>query len=126
MPESNIHATVKDANDRWNEAFNSGDAAAVAALYTEDGTVLPHTHAVVRGPTAISDFWAGMISAGIKDHGIELLDAHDAGDVAYSSGKWWASGLGENGKAARYEGTIVTILKKQCDGSWKMCLHTWN
>jgi uncharacterized protein (TIGR02246 family) len=126
MPESNIREIVKDGNDRWNAAFNSGDSASIAALYTEDGTVLPHTHAIVKGRTAIADFWAGMISAGIKGHGIELVDAHDAGDIAYSSGKWWASGLGEDGKAIRYEGTIVTILRKQSDGSWKTCLHTWN
>ena len=126
MPDSNIRGIVKEANDRWNAAFNSGDAAAVAALYTDDGLVLPHTHAIVRGPIAISDFWAGMISAGIKDHGIELLDAQDAGELAYSSGRWWASGVGEDGKPLRYQGTIVTVLRKQRNGSWKTCLHTWN
>jgi uncharacterized protein (TIGR02246 family) len=126
MPESDIRGIVKDANDRWNAAFNSGDAAAVAALYTADGTVLPHTHAVVKGSAAIADFWAGMISAGLKDHGIELLDAQDAGDLAYSSGKWWATGPAKDGKAQRFEGTIVTILRRQSDGSWKTCLHTWN
>jgi uncharacterized protein (TIGR02246 family) len=117
---------VKEANDRWNAAFNSGDAGAVAALYTADGTVLPHTHAVVKGAAAIADFWAGLISAGVKDHGIKLLDAQDAGDLAYSSGKWWATGTGDDGIAQRFEGTIVTILRRQSDGSWKTCLHTWN
>ena len=77
MPESDIRRIVSKANDRWNAAFNSGDAAAVAALYTADGTVLPHTHAVVKGTAAIADFWAGLISAGVKDHGIELLDAQE-------------------------------------------------
>ncbi|APO79868.1 NTF2 domain-containing protein (plasmid) [Rhizobium etli 8C-3] len=126
MPQKDIAAIAKDAHDRWNQAFNSGDSASIAALYTEDATVLPHTHAIVKGQAAISDFWAGMISAGVKDHGIELLEAHDGGDIAYSSGKWWASGLGEDGKEQRYEGTIVTIFRKQRDGSWKTCLHTWN
>ena len=126
MPESEINRIVKNANDRWNAAFNRGDAAAVAELYTADGTVLPHTHAVIKGSAAIADFWAGMISAGVKDHGIELLDAQDAGDLAYSNGKWWANGSGDNGQAQRFEGTIVTILRKQSDGSWKTCLHTWN
>ena len=74
MPESDMRGIVSKANDRWNAAFNSGDATAVAALYTTDGTVLPHTHAVVKGTEAIAEFWSGMIAAGIKDHGIELLD----------------------------------------------------
>lgn len=126
MPESDIRNIVNEANDRWNAAFNSGDAAAVAALYTTDGTVLPHTHVVVKGSAAIADFWASLISAGVKEHGIELHDAQEAGDVAYSSGKWWATGSGDDGQSQRFEGTIVTILRRQRDGSWKTCLHTWN
>ena len=126
MPESDMRGIVSKANDRWNAAFNSGDATAVAALYTTDGTVLPHTHAVVKGTEAIAEFWSGMIAAGIKDHGIELRDAQQAGDIAYSNGKWWATGVGDDGKPQRFEGTIVTILRKQGDGSWRICLHTWN
>lgn len=126
MPESDIREMVRQANDRWNAAFNGGDAGAVAALYTADGTVLPHTHAVVRGTAAIADFWAGLISAGVKDHGIELFDVESEGNLAYASGRWWATGSGEDGKAVRFEGTIVTIFRKQGDGSWKLCLHTWN
>ena len=49
MPESDINTIVKEAQHRWNTAFNSGDAAAVAALYTLDGTVLPPAHAAVKG-----------------------------------------------------------------------------
>lgn len=126
MPESDIRGIVKEASDRWNAAFNGGDAAAVAALYTEDATVLPHTHAVVKGTAAIADFWAGLISAGVKDHGIELREVEEEGNLAFSSGKWSATGLAEDGKAVRFEGTIVTIFRKQDDGSWKLCLHTWN
>ncbi len=126
MPESDIRGMVKEANDRWNAAFNGGDAAAVAALYTADGTVLPHTHAVVKGTAAIADFWAGLISAGVKDHGIELRDVEGGGNLAYANGKWWATGTGDDGKAVRFEGTIVTIFRKQGDDTWKVCLHTWN
>ena len=33
-------ATIEKLNDIWSAAFNKGDAAAVAALYTEDAYVL--------------------------------------------------------------------------------------
>ena len=126
MTQLEIRKIVAEANDRWNAAFNSGDADVVAALYTADCTVLPPTHAVVKGAVAIKEFWYGLISAGVKDHGIELLDAEAADDIAYATGKWWATGQGEGGQTPRYEGTVVTIFRRQSDGSWRACLHTWN
>jgi len=44
-------------NDVWTAAFNKGDAAAVAALYTEDAYVLPPGSAIVKGRPAIEAFW---------------------------------------------------------------------
>lgn len=126
MATEDIRTTVQQANDRWNKAFNSGDADAVAALYTADATVLPHTHAIVKGTAAIKEFWNGMISAGVKDHGLELHNAETSGDIAVANGKWWATGQGEGGATQRYEGSVVTIFRRQPDGSWKACLHTWN
>lgn len=117
---------ARRANDAWNSAFNQGDAAAIAALYTNNAVVLPPTHAIVEGTAAIRDFWQGLISAGFKEHGIEVIDAQEDGSLAFASGKWWANGPDEAGETQRFEGTVVTVLRRQGDGSWKSCLHTWN
>ena len=50
-------ATIEKLNDVWTAAFNKGDAAAVAALYTEDAYVLPPGSAMVKGRPAIEAFW---------------------------------------------------------------------
>jgi uncharacterized protein (TIGR02246 family) len=50
-------ATIEKLNDAWTAAFNKGDAAAVAALYTEDAYVLPPSSAMVKGRAAIEAFW---------------------------------------------------------------------
>ena len=50
-------ATIEKLNDVWTAAFNKGDAAAVAALYTEDAYVLPPGSAMVKGRAAIEGFW---------------------------------------------------------------------
>jgi uncharacterized protein (TIGR02246 family) len=123
---NDIRGAVRRANDAWNSAFNRGDAAAVAALYTDNATVLPPTHAVVKGTDAIRDFWQGLITAGFKEHGIEMIDAEADGGLAFATGKWSANGPGEAGKVQRFEGTVVTMLRRQGDASWKACLHTWN
>jgi len=50
-------ATIERLNDAWTAAFNKGDAAAVAALYTEDAHVLPPGADMVKGRSAIEAFW---------------------------------------------------------------------
>ena len=50
-------ATIEKLNDLWTTAFNKGDAAAVAALYTEDAYVLPPGAEMVKGRVAIEAFW---------------------------------------------------------------------
>ena len=50
-------AAIEKFNDVWTAAFNKGDAAAVAALYTEDAYVLPPGSAMVKGRAAIEAFW---------------------------------------------------------------------
>jgi len=123
---NDIRVMVQRAQDAWNAAFNRGDAVGVAAQYTQNAAVLPPTHSVIKGTAAIRDFWQGLITAGFKEHGIEMLDAEAEGGFAFASGRWWASGPGEGGKAQRFEGIVVTVMRRQGDGTWKACLHTWN
>ncbi len=48
-PAHDIKAEIDAANAKWSEAFNKGDAAAVAQFYTEHATALPPA---ARWPTA--------------------------------------------------------------------------
>jgi uncharacterized protein (TIGR02246 family) len=125
MP-SDIRGIVKTNNDNWNAAFNRGDAAAVAALYTDDATVLPHTHDVISGSSKIKEFWTSVIGAGFKDHSIEMLDVHVDGNLACEIAKWAASGPGQDGQTQSYGGSLVNLYERQGDGSWKCRLHIWN
>jgi ketosteroid isomerase-like protein len=42
-----VDEQVKAAYAAWDDAFNKGDAKAVAAFYTDNATFLPATHDVV-------------------------------------------------------------------------------
>lgn len=52
-------ATIQKLDDAWSDAFNRGDAAAVAAMYAEDAYLLPPGHDMVKGHAAIEAFWKG-------------------------------------------------------------------
>src|SRR5882762_9140433 len=49
-------ATIQKLNDRFVAAFNKGDAAAIATMYTDDAVVLPPGSEMVKGKTAIEAF----------------------------------------------------------------------
>jgi len=121
-----VRAAIQANNDRWNSAFNAGDATAVAALYTVDATVLPHTHDVVSGEGAIRNFWRSVIDAGFSNHAIELIDVHRDGNLALETAKWQAEGPGEGGGRQSFGGSLVNVFEQQSDGSWKCRLHIWN
>ena len=46
-------AAIQKLNDEWAAAFNKGDAAAVAAMYTKDAYVLPPGFEIMKGRAAI-------------------------------------------------------------------------
>jgi uncharacterized protein (TIGR02246 family) len=50
-------AMIQQLNDKWEDAFNKGDAAAVAAMYAENAYVLPPGGDMVKGRPAIEAFW---------------------------------------------------------------------
>src|SRR5580704_8456677 len=44
-------ATINKLNEAWCAAFNKGDAAALAAMYADDATVLPQGGPMIKGAT---------------------------------------------------------------------------
>ncbi|HET6469683.1 MAG TPA: SgcJ/EcaC family oxidoreductase [Geminicoccaceae bacterium] len=123
---ADLRAVVAGNNQKWNDAFNSGNVDAVAALYTRDATVLPHTHDVITGAENIRSFWKAVVDGGFRDHTIEVIDVYGKGDVAYQTARWTATGAGEGGGRRSFGGSLVTVSERQDDGSWKLRLHIWN
>ena len=62
-----IKSDIDAANAKWVAAFNKGDAASVAQLYTEHATALPPGAPMAKGRAAIQAFWQGAIQSGIKN-----------------------------------------------------------
>ena len=65
--ESRTH--IDEALVKFVAAFNAGDAATVASLYTEDAALYPPGAERVDGRSAIQTFWQGAIDSGMKIDG---------------------------------------------------------
>ena len=71
-------AAIQKLDDQWASAFNKGDAAAVAAMYTDDAYVLPAGAPMVHGHADIQAFW-GQTMQQLADVKCTALDVMPVG-----------------------------------------------
>ena len=117
---------VRDAivatGGKFTAAFDKGDAAGVAAFYTEGGQLLPPNAGVVEGREAIQAFWQGAMDMGIASAKLETLEVEGHGDTAIAVGKYklYASD-GQKLDAGKY-----IVVWKQEGGQWKLHRDIFN
>lgn len=116
-----------DANDAaWSVAANQGDAAGVAALYTEDATMLPPGMPIQQGRAAIEKTVAEITNSGVRNIALSALDVAQFGpDTAREIGRVTLEAPGPKGRFVATEGKYVVIWKL-VGGKWKVIVDIWN
>ena len=120
--KTDAHRAIVEANERFMAAFNSGDAAALAALYTEEGQVLPPNSDFVSGRQAVQGFWQAVMDMGVKEARLETGEVEGHGDTAAEVSTFTL--LGEGGQVLD-EGKYIVIWK-QDKGRWKLHRDIFN
>jgi len=117
-----IGEAITTANENFMAVFNQGDAAGLAALYTENGQLLPSQSDFVTGRSAIQEFWQGAMDMGTKSVKLETVDVEGCGKTAYEVGKYT---LFADGEQMIDKGKYIVIWKKE-DGKWKLHRDIFN
>jgi len=118
--------TAIEANTKqFVEAFNKGDAAAVANMYTMDARVLPPNAEMVEGRGNIQKFWQGAMTAGVKMVSLETVHVETQGNVAVEVGRYTTTTPGAGGTTTTDKGKYVVIWKRE-GGSWKLAVDIFN
>ena len=121
-----IRRSIVDVEAKFTAAFNRGDVAGVAALYTDDATLLPPNSETLQGRQAIQDFWTGGLRMGLKDVTLTTVDVGGSDDTAYSIGKYTLNIQPEGQEGMSDSGKYVVVWKRQADGTWKYHVDIWN
>jgi len=116
---------------KFDDAMLKGDAAAVAAFYTEDACYVDPTAGPIYGRKAIEKYHADLFQ---KVHFIKhasTLDQYSphimgtAGNEVWTTGEWNAIFQVENGAPLQAKGHWLDVDVREGDG-WKFRLNNWN
>ncbi len=118
-----VSAEIRAANERFVAANNAGDAAAVAAMYTDDAILYPpNGEPLAGGPEEIATFFQGAFDAGIERVILETIEAVGMGDAAVEVGRLTL--LSADG--ATIDRGSYMVLWKKTDAGWKLHRDIWN
>jgi ketosteroid isomerase-like protein len=117
-----VRAEIEAANKVWEAAAGRGDGPAVAALYTENGQLLPPQSDVVAGTDAIGAFWQAVFDSGVKGVSLMTSEVESHGDTAHEVG---TLELRDADGRVLDQGKYIVIWKK-VGTSWKLHHDIWN
>ena len=113
---------IKGVADAYVKATLAGDAKAVAALYTEDAVEMPPNQPMVKGRTAIEQYYQKGFGSGnkISAFSVTHLQTEAAGDLGYDAGTYQQTMTPAGGdKPVSDSGKYVVILKR-AGSAWKV------
>jgi uncharacterized protein (TIGR02246 family) len=123
MTMSQDEATIQKLIDAFAEAFNRGDTASMATMYTEDAYLLPPQADIMRGRPAIQQFWQAA-SEQIGDMKLTIVDIESLGsDAAREIGTLTGKTKGQ--PQQEVVGKYVVVWRK-VGNDWKLATDIWN
>jgi uncharacterized protein (TIGR02246 family) len=114
-------SAVKKVTAKWQAAYNAGDGAAIAALYSNDAVLHPPNSAPVTGAEAIEAFWTQGASQGASTE-LTTKELYSMGDMAVEVGMY----SGTNADGSHDDHGHFTVIYKKVDGKWMMFRDMWN
>ncbi|MCF8235968.1 MAG: DUF4440 domain-containing protein [Bacteroidales bacterium] len=117
-----VSKDVEAVNNSIMEAFEKGDAAAIASYYTSDAQLFPPNTPAIEGAENIRQFWKSGMERGIKKAIFETRSAKSNGNTAVEEGMFK---LFARGDYLISEGKYILTWEK-VNGDWKITRDMWN
>ena len=112
---------VEAGEAKWQEAFNGGDAAGVAARYETDARLMAPNAPTVQGRSQIEAFTKEFVQTGAQ-LSFELVTVHESPEMCAAVGRYEMTIPG----APNDNGKFVEIWRRQSDGSWLIADDIFN
>jgi uncharacterized protein (TIGR02246 family) len=126
--EAKIRGVMRDYEKSWL----ANDEEGVMRLFTEDAVLLPHHGVEPRvGKSAARAFWfpKGGPPTTVTELSHTIDEIGGSGDLAYLRGHSrvaWTTGTGVSARKSGNAGTVLVLLRRQPDGSWRITHQMWD
>jgi uncharacterized protein (TIGR02246 family) len=121
-------ASLMELSREWSDLAASGDIEATLTHWADDAVMMAPGQPPLRGKAAIRKYIEG--SAAIPGFSVkwEPIEAHvsRSGDMAYLIERNQFSYQDSTGAKITESNKVVTVWRKQADGSWKNVIDMWN
>ena len=116
-----LDRAVEKANSEFIVAMKTGDAATIAAPYTDDASFITIDGACVHGRTEIEKMYRDRFARAGLAHSTKITSKKLVvdNDLAYESG-YGEIGLLKDGKLSINGGRFLTVWQRQTNGDWKI------
>jgi len=120
-PDSSLEKAVARANAEWAAAMKTGDAAVIAAPYTNDSVFVLADGKSLQGRAAVERMYRDGFQKGgpASTTKIDSKSLVRDGDMAYESG-YAEVGVVRQGKPITRGSRYLTVWQAQSDGAWKI------
>ena len=113
---TDVHDAIVAAGETYMTTFSRGDAAGIAALFTESAQLLMPNTETITGKQAIQAVFQSIIDMGIKAIKLQTLETEGYGDTAFEVGRYT---IEDEGGQELDQGKYLVIWKKE-GGQWKL------
>ena len=117
---------IEQTGVAFGDAYNSGDAAGLAALYTDDAVIYPPGAESLVGKTAVEAFWKAAMDSGLDELKLTTVEVEEAGDAASEVGVFQATVPGDSGGRVPVTGKLIVLWQRGADGTWRLHRDIWN
>jgi len=119
--QAELMAVAVDLGHQYDSNYAAKNPDGMAALYATDGILVSPSGPVVRGRSALHDYYVKRFASGATAHAITIKEVHVKGDGGYAVADFSVNVPGKEGKLHMESGSLVAIYQHDSDG-WHLSL----
>lgn len=125
-PADPIADDLARGRSAFARAVRTGDRVAIGDAYADDATLVAPAAEVIRGRSAIEQFWRTGVETGIELLELTVIELQQRGDVALEIGRYALHVVPESGGPVIDRGRYLVVHRADGDGRWRRCAEMFS